>query len=349
MIVVASTIAAITWGANEPAKRILLSPLPFQDKLPGISSRNLAIQSFVMESVASVTTAYNGVRVLPHHIDALLRQTRPLQEIIVVDNGSTDGTGAMLADRYPQVTVLRMQKNVGAAGGWAAGLEYATSEKGHDWVWNFDDDSVPGSKALEKLLSGAQKVSGNHLVGMVAPLPIHEETGTLYPPLLWQGGFVRPSSELLAEPIWFADLVYASGCMVRREAVAKIGLPRSDFFMDFFDFEYSLRIRSQGMKIAIINECKVAHTVGNARHVRLPGFNGLWAGYSPWREYYLGRSLCYAGWHLYPTWKTKRFTTGNHHVELNTPANGKQIPAEKVDAWKCDVLCADHERDQKIT
>ncbi len=83
--------------------------------------------------VASVTTAYNAVKILPRQMDALLRQSMPLAEIIVVDNGSTDGTVEMLAQRYPQVTVLRMAKNLGAAGGWAAGLRYAALEKGHDW------------------------------------------------------------------------------------------------------------------------------------------------------------------------------------------------------------------------
>src|SRR3974377_445915 len=59
-------------------------------------------------SVASVTVAYNAAKVLPRQIDALRRQTRALQEIIVVDNASSDGTDAMLAERYPQVTLLQM-------------------------------------------------------------------------------------------------------------------------------------------------------------------------------------------------------------------------------------------------
>ena len=94
-------------------------------------------------SVASVTVTYNAVQVLPRQIDALLRQTHPLREIVVVDNASSeDGTGTMLAELYPQVTVLRMPENLGAAGGWAAGLSYAAIEKGYDWVWTFDQDSV---------------------------------------------------------------------------------------------------------------------------------------------------------------------------------------------------------------
>src|SRR6476646_8871315 len=91
-------------------------------------------------SVASITVAHNGACALPRHIDALLEQRRPLEEIIVVDNASVDETSALLAARYPHVTVLRMSENVGVGGALAAGLAYAAQEKKHDWIWMFDQD-----------------------------------------------------------------------------------------------------------------------------------------------------------------------------------------------------------------
>jgi len=113
--------------------------------------------------VASVTVAYNAERALPQQIDVLLRQTFPLQEIIVVDNASTDGTVAMLAERYPQVTVLRMPENIGQAGGWAAALSYAALRKRHDWVWTFDNDTVPEVGTLETLLCGVDTLGNDVL------------------------------------------------------------------------------------------------------------------------------------------------------------------------------------------
>ena len=259
-------------------------------------------------SVASITTAYNATKVLPRHLDALLRQTRPIQEIVVVDNASTDGTAELIRDRFPHVTVLRMDENLGAAGAWAAGLAYAALQKRHDWIWAFDDDSVPGPDSLEKLLRGSQFVAeSDRSLGIVAPLPVHVPTGTFYPPLLWKDGWSRPSDELLRHPTWFADLVIVSGCMVRREVVETIGLPRSDFFMDFFDFEYCLRARSRGFKIGVISEVRMQHEIGDARAVSLPGVRRLWPNHAPWREYYMTRNLAYAGWSLYPTFATKRF------------------------------------------
>jgi GT2 family glycosyltransferase len=265
-------------------------------------------QEIMNPSVASVTVAYNAARGLPQKIDALLRQTRPLQEIIVVDNGSTDGTSTMLRQRYPQVKILTMAENLGMAGAWAAGLAYAALEKRHDWTWTFDDDSVPNDDTLELLLQGWRSLDGlPGEVGMLAPLPIHRETGIGYLPLLWRDGFVRPSADLLGKPIWFADLVIVSGCLVRREVVEKVGLPRADFFMDFFDFEYCLRARSQGYRIAVIMRSRLNHEIGNARKVRLPGYSRLWPDHAPWREYYISRNMTYAGWWLYPSRRTKQF------------------------------------------
>jgi GT2 family glycosyltransferase len=266
----------------------------------------------VRVSVASVTVAYNASHLLPRQIEALLRQTRPLQEIVVVDNASTDGTLAMLAERYPQVTVLKMSENLGAAGAWSAGLAYTAVKKGHDWVWTFDDDSAPDADALQYLVHGVETLADtDDKIGMLAPFPKHRETSTCYPPLLWRHGFVKPSAELLNQPIWFADLVILSGCMVFREVVEKIGLPRSDFFMDLFDFEYCLRARSHGYKIAVITQAGVAHAIGNARKVWLPGYNRAWPDHAPFREYYMSRNLAYTAWWLYPSRGAKRFVMGH--------------------------------------
>ena len=270
-------------------------------------------------SVASVTVAYNAARVLPRQIEALLRQRRPLQEIIVVDNASTDSTAEMLAHQFPQVTVLRMSDNLGHSGALAAGVAYAALNKRHDWVWSFDDDSVPDDDALEALLEGIESLgNGDGQIGIAASLPVHKATGASYPPLLWRDGFVKPGAELLQQPVWLADLVISSGCLVRRETVEKIGLPRADFFSDFDDFEYCLRARAHGFKIAVITRSKVGHEIGNTRRVRLPGFSHLWSEHTPWREYYISRNIAYVAWWLYPNRNTKWFVI--RHLTRHTGA-----------------------------
>ena len=258
------------------------------------------------QSVASVTMAYNAAEMLPKQMDALLRQTRPLQEIIVVDNASTDGTRAMLTERYPQVTVLTMPENLGAAGAWVGGLSYAALERRHDWVWTFDDDSVPEANALEMLLHGVNTLGETEAeVGMVATLPVDRGTGCSYRPVLWRDGFVKGPPALLQQSVWLADLVIASGCMVRRGMVEKIGVPRADFFMDVFDMEYCIRARARGYKIAVITSARLAHEIGNTRKINFLGYKRQWLNQPPWREYYISRNLTYLAWRLYPNRATK--------------------------------------------
>src|SRR4051794_22977563 len=85
-------------------------------------------------------------------IDAALRavsgQTRAVEEILIVDNGSTDGT----VDRsFPSnVKLVRHALNLGTSGAVKSGIEYALKHQ-YDWIWILDADSVPRPNALELL------------------------------------------------------------------------------------------------------------------------------------------------------------------------------------------------------
>jgi len=125
-------------------------------------------------------------------------------------------------------------------------------------------------------------------------------------PYLWRDGYVKPSKELFRNAIWFADMVIASGCLIRRDVVDSIGLPRSDFFIDFVDFEYCLRARSHGYKIAVVSRASISHEIGNGRRIDIPGLRRLWIDQPPFREYYISRNLTYLAWWLRPNGATKR-------------------------------------------
>ena len=252
--------------------------------------------------MASVTTAYNSAHAVARHIDALRGQSRQLQEIIVVDNASTDETRSVLAACYPEVTVLPMPANLGTGGGLAAGIAYAAQQKKHDWIWMFDQDSVPAPDALDIIMQEAQQFDGNPSeIGMLAALAVDQQMENSSTPWLWRNTFVKPPAELLSHSIMFADLVITSGAMVRREVVETIGLPRSDFFIDFVDYEYCLRARSRGYKIAVITRAKLYHEIGQARKIRFLGRRWFWSDHRPFREYYMSRNLAYSIWWLYPS------------------------------------------------
>src|SRR5438094_946326 len=157
-------------------------------------------------TVASITVAWNGSNLLPQHLKGLLEQSHLLDEIIVVDNASSDDTLCMLKQRFPQVTVIPVKSNVGMGGGLSAGLGYGL-HKPFDWFWFFDQDSVAAPTALEELFNGLAMLSArSSRVGILASLPLDPKTGLEHFGLLWRDRFVSVPRERAREPVCFVDL-----------------------------------------------------------------------------------------------------------------------------------------------
>lgn len=105
-----------------------------------------------MTSVCAVVVTYNRKHMLERCLAALTAQTVAVSHIVVVDNGSSDGTAAMLG-QYPdpRLLVTSLAINTGAAGGFSVGVKQAY-ETGAEAVWVMDDDVFPDPDALEELL-----------------------------------------------------------------------------------------------------------------------------------------------------------------------------------------------------
>jgi GT2 family glycosyltransferase len=79
-------------------------------------------------SVAVAIPCWNGRRWLDGCLEAVLAQTRRPDEVIVVDNGSTDGSAGHVRTRFPDVRVLELERNTGFAGAANAGLRASAAE-----------------------------------------------------------------------------------------------------------------------------------------------------------------------------------------------------------------------------
>lgn len=118
--------------------------------------------------VSAVVLAWNEREDLARCLDALAASAVPGGlEVIVVDNGSTDGTDALLA-AHPHVRVVRHARNVGVAAGRNSGLEVASGRH----VAFLDSDTVPNRDALALL---ADVLDGDPGLGLVGPRLEYED------------------------------------------------------------------------------------------------------------------------------------------------------------------------------
>ena len=192
-----------------------------------------------MPRICAVVVTYNRAALLEECLDKLRAQTRAVDHVVVVDNASTDATSDVLG-RRDDVEVLRMEENLGGAGGFASGLDHA-SRQGFDWYWLLDDDTFVEPGCLEALLEGGDRAPRRPLL---LTSVVKWKDGTLHPmnrPWLRvnrRGDFAEAAGAGLAE-VRGATFV---STMVHHDAVAVHGLPPAHYFIWQDDIEYTTRV-----------------------------------------------------------------------------------------------------------
>jgi rhamnopyranosyl-N-acetylglucosaminyl-diphospho-decaprenol beta-1,3/1,4-galactofuranosyltransferase len=194
-------------------------------------------------TVCAVVVTYNRCDLLARCLDHLRRQSRPADNILVVDNASTDGTAELLVGQSG-VEAMRLPQNLGGAGGFERGIERAHTG-GYEWIWLLDDDTFADERCLETLLAG---VSRAPRVPSVMTSVVRWRDSSLHPMnrpwlrIVPRGRFAEAVGAGLA-PIRAATFV---STMVHRDAVAKHGLPPGHYFVWLDDIQYTGRILREG-------------------------------------------------------------------------------------------------------
>jgi rhamnosyltransferase len=242
--------------------------------------------------VAAYITAYQDSYALDRCITALENQSYPIQEIFVVDNSPVQ---LFPSNNYKNVVIDFHPENLGVAGGIKLGISWAI-EKGYDFLWLFDQDSVITSDLLEKLLVKFQDLEENgNRVGIISVLPIDANTNQEI------HGWTFSDYRLVPAPGHFesldfypCDVVITSGTLVNLKAAKNVEPPMSELFLDAADWAYCMNFRNKGYEVIVLKTAKMIHRIGNYSKVKVRGINGAKEINiylcSPFRYYYSCRN-----------------------------------------------------------
>ncbi|WP_067172569.1 glycosyltransferase family 2 protein [Microtetraspora niveoalba] len=110
-----------------------------------------------MHSVTAIVVAHDGARWLQETLDAVLRQSRPLDRVAGVDNGSRDGSGRLLTAAFGPNSVLSMSRATGFGEAVHEVVRRLPRAQGQEWLWLLHDDCAPDAHALRALLRAADE------------------------------------------------------------------------------------------------------------------------------------------------------------------------------------------------
>jgi N-acetylglucosaminyl-diphospho-decaprenol L-rhamnosyltransferase len=230
--------------------------------------------------LAIVIVSFNVREVLAGCLQSLHTHPPAMEhEIVVVDNGSTDGTLEMVRERWPLVRTVALGRNVGFAGANNAGIR-ATAPAGSRWVLLLNPDTVVPAGAIDRLVSRAEAFPH---VAIAGPRLV-DATGR--PELSW-GPMPGPLNEARQKRIWrayerdepravaevarrtsresFPDWVSGACLLARRQDAERAGLLDERYFMYLEDADFCAAVRAQGRQVLFTPEATVTHLRGRAR------------------------------------------------------------------------------------
>ncbi len=240
--------------------------------------------------VSVIVINWNGRDYLMECLESLRRQTFFDCEIIVVDNGSTDGSVEILRSHFPECVIIPNTSNFGFAKGNNQGIKRAKGK----YIALLNNDAQTESRWLEELVKVAEE---DHRIGMLASKIYLHGTDKVIDNvghLLYRDGLNRGRGRLEVDHGQFdqkEEVLFPSGCaaLYRREMLEQIGLFDEDFFAYGDDTDLGLKGRMAGWKCLYVPGAVVYH-----RYSQSSG------PYSPLKAFYVERNRIWIAIKYFP-------------------------------------------------
>lgn len=209
--------------------------------------------------------SYNGKHLLEDSITSYLANDYPNFEVVVIDNGSTDGTKEWVEKNYPGVFVLRTEKNLGYSGGFNFGLDYAFNKKNADYVLITNNDVKADTKVITELVKVGET---DPMIGFVTGKVYYfdkpdtlQTVGFETDPLIWVKGHKGQMQKDLGqfdkiEELELSDDIFI---LVNKNVYTAVGGYNTEFKFQGEQMDWQVRAKKKGYKIYYAPEAKIWH------------------------------------------------------------------------------------------
>lgn len=193
-----------------------------------INSKNKALVSIVYAT-------YNRKTDILSALEDLKKQTYNNFEIIVVDNGSKDGTSEAIKTNFPTAKIIGLKENLGCPAGRNIGIREANGE----FIMTLDDDAISEPTLIER---GATILRNNPDIGIVSGKILTHGTNQIESwDKKWSTEFIDNS---------FFTYIFQEGCsLIRKKVFDEVGVYPENFFIQFENRDLGNRVIDAGYKI----------------------------------------------------------------------------------------------------
>lgn len=271
-----------------------------------------------MNNVAAIIITYNVGEGFEQRVQNLKDK---VEEIIIVDNGSSEKTLKILKKVEELATIIYLDKNNGIAYALNRGIEYAL-KKHYKWILTLDHDSEVTQDMIMNMLKcyNSLEVENQDKIAMLVPRHIEENDSK-------DNNRDENLNELYTEVL----TEITSGSLTKAEVYSKYGMYDEKLFIDLVDHDYCLDLKQKGLHIIQVNSAILLHNLGETTKKKLLGVQLLPTNHSALRRYYMTRNRFYI-WKKYkkifPKWvllDKRRFITETIKIILFEENKGEKL------------------------